>query len=447
MTLSDADLSHFLLSLSLLLAAALAVGALFSRYGQPRVIGEIVGGLLLGPSLLGAVAPSLQESLFPSRGGSSAAAAAVGQLGLIWLLFSVGTELRRLPAGNERVTALSVLACGTVLPFAVGLGLLSFVSTDRMIGVGGDATAFALVFAATLSITSIPVISRIMFDLRLLGTGFARIVLGAAVCEDIVLFAILGIAVGISQGSGGDFGMAAVLGITPASAIGAGYYFGAVSACLAVGVILSRSGGNRTYLLRQVTGSMGLELLFVLLFVCGCLLISVPPLFGGLAAGLALGGGGESEATDRIKSYGLAFFVPVYFAMVGLRLDLLHAFDPVFFAAFFLFACVVKALSVYVGARLAGESSRGSWNFAVAMNARGGPGIVLATVALDAGIINANFYSSMVLLAILSSLLAGWWLRRALVSRGLQPRVPGQIEVESVPASVKVRPAADLGGS
>lgn len=162
-------------------------------------------------------------------------------------------------------------------------------------------------------------------------------------------------------------------------------------------------------------------------------------------AGLAVGGCGESEATERVKAYGLAFFVPIYFAIVGVRLDLLHAFQPAFFVAFFLFACGVKGASVYLGARLSGESFRGSRNFAIAMNARGGPGIILATVALDAGIINANFYASLVMLAILSSLLAGWWLEHALVPRPRHTSLPRAVLAEDVPSAPQMKPAADWG--
>ena len=102
--------------------------------------------------------------------------------------------------------------------------------------------------------------------------------------------------------------------------------------------------------------------------------------------------------------------MPIYFAIVGLQLDLIQHFDLGFFAWFLVFACVVKSASVYLGARLAGESPRGSRNLAVATNARGGPGIVLASVTFAAGIISEEFYAALVMLAIVTSMLAGTWL-------------------------------------
>ena len=105
---------------------------------------------------------------------------------------------------------------------------------------------------------------------------------------------------------------------------------------------------------------------------------------------------------------------PLYFAVVGLRLDLAHHFDPLFFLAFLICACLAKSLSCYAGARLAGEDRFGARNLAVALNARGGPGIVLASVAYDAGIINAAGYTTLVLLAIVTSQAAGAWLEYVL---------------------------------
>jgi Kef-type K+ transport system membrane component KefB len=113
-----------------------------------------------------------------------------------------------------------------------------------------------------------------------------------------------------------------------------------------------------------------------------------------------------------VTSFALAFFIPIYFAMIGLGLDLVHGFSVVFFAGFLLAACAIKAVSVFVGARAAGENSRSSLNLAVAMNARGGPGIVVASTAFAAGIINQPFYAVLVLLAIVTSLAAGAWLDR-----------------------------------
>jgi Kef-type K+ transport system membrane component KefB len=126
---------------------------------------------------------------------------------------------------------------------------------------------------------------------------------------------------------------------------------------------------------------------------------------------------GESRAWEAMKKFSLAFFIPIYFAGVGMQLDLINDFDIVFFVLFFLLATVVKAFSVWAGARVVGESNSTAVNLAVALNARGGPGIVLATVTLSAGVINGTFFTAIVVLSIVTSLLAGVWLDHAFATR------------------------------
>ena len=122
------------------------------------------------------------------------------------------------------------------------------------------------------------------------------------------------------------------------------------------------------------------------------------------------GTGIAPDAIRSIQGFAFAFFIPIYFAVVGLQLDLLRGFNAGFFLLFLLLACAIKAGSVYLGARLAGQARASSWNLAVALNARGGPGIVVASVAYGAGIIDQSFYAVLVMLAIVTSLFAGSWL-------------------------------------
>jgi Kef-type K+ transport system membrane component KefB len=127
-----------------------------------------------------------------------------------------------------------------------------------------------------------------------------------------------------------------------------------------------------------------------------------------------------------VKAFALVFFTPVYFAIVGLKLDLLKSFDPAFFVGFFLFCCVVKSLATAA----AGRFTTGDWlstaNLAAALNTRGGPGIVLASVAFDAGIIDERFFITMVLTAVITSLFAGIWFRYVLSQGWPLLRVRGE---------------------
>ncbi len=158
----------------------------------------------------------------------------------------------------------------------------------------------------------------------------------------------------------------------------------------------------------------GFVLFVCFLFAGIASILNVNIVFGALLAGIVIG----SLRDDRfervkmfIKELSLAFFVPIYFAIVGLKLDLIHHFDISFFVKFLLFSAVFETCGTLMAARALGKDWLSSFNFCVAMNTRGGPGIVLATVAFDMGIINETFFAVLIMTAMVTSLLAGMWFK------------------------------------
>ncbi|MGH2945104.1 MAG: cation:proton antiporter [Solirubrobacteraceae bacterium] len=435
MSLTTAEIARVILALGLLMVAAHACGQLFARFRQPPVIGEIVGGLMLGPTIFGALLPGLQAQVFPEDGAAAPVLGAIYQFGLFLLMFAAGAELRSVFHRGERKTATYLTLGGTLLPFIAGLALLQVIDLNGFQGPAGNDTAFLLVVAIAIAVTSIPVISRIMLDLGILETAFARIVLTAAVIEDVALYVVLAVALGlVSQANGDDFGLAAMLSLDPSSGISMAYHVLvslAFFACfLWLGPKLFRRLSQSPFNPVQRRNPVAFQLAFMFALTGLALFAGITPLFGALVAGMVIGVVGEKqdEARDAIKRFAFAFFVPIYFAIVGLRLDLIHDFNVLLFLGFISFACVIKALSAYAGARLAGQNRSGATNLAVAMNARGGPGIVLASVAFDAGIINEEFFVTLVLLAVVTSLAAGTWLERVIKSGrpllGIEPSKP-----------------------
>jgi Kef-type K+ transport system membrane component KefB len=419
LSFTDADLARLLIALAVLLLAAHSVGALFARFRQPRAIGEIVGGILLGPSALGAAFPGVQRWIFPASGSSAAALGAVYQLGLLLLMFAAGAEMRRLIQRNAVRTVGLIASFGLVLPFAAGLGLVAVLGPSNFIGAAGNKTALTLVFGMAVAVTSIPVISRIMHDTGLLGTRFSRIVLSVAVIEDIVLYVVLAVTIGLVQASGSTtFGVPAALKIHTVAE--SGIYHTAV-AVLFLGLALTLGGraykaliGMRANPMARCSPIAG-QLLWMLALSAAALALGLVPLYGAFVAGITVAmATGDEVVPERNALAGVSFgfFIPVYFAIIGIQLDLIHHFAVLFFLGFLAFACAAKAVSVYLGARLSRENSFMSASLAIAMNARGGPGIVLASTAFAAGIINQTFFVSLVMLSIVTSLLAGSWLER-----------------------------------
>jgi Kef-type K+ transport system membrane component KefB len=425
MTLAAADFASLLLAVGLLLGAAHAVGHLFTLMRQPRVIGEILGGLLLGPTVFGVLAPELQAAVFPTEGPVASVLGWNYQIGLLLLMFASGAEMRSVFRRDESRVVGLVTVVGVVLPFAAGLLLFQVFDSSDLLGTAGNETALLLVFGLAIAVTSIPVISRIMFDLGIIETSFARIVLGVAVIEDVIVYVVLALALGmVTSAEAGEFGVPGLLGLEAGTAASMAFHVVATLAffiaVLAIGARLFRWSRRQRWNLVASSNPLAYHLLFIFGGTLACVLLGITPMFGAFLAGIAASVGHGPRVTaarESIKTFSFAFFIPVYFAIVGLQLDLVRHFDPLFFAWFLLFACVAKAASVYLGARVAGESPRGARNLAVATNARGGPGIVLASVTYAAGIISQEFFASLVMLAIVTSLLAGSWLGHVVRTR------------------------------
>ena len=421
MSLTNPEVLHLLLALSALLASAHLSGYLFVRMRQPRVVGEIVGGLLLGPTVLGWFLPTWSHQLVDGSRVTTAVLGAVYQLGQLLLMFCAGSALQATRRRGERRTTSLIALAGNIVPFAAGLLFVAVHDPGSLLGPAGNRVAFLLVFACGVAVTSIPVISKIMADLGLLGTSFARIVLSVAVLEDFVLYVLLSIAVGlVTPSQTGGLSLPALLSIRADSPAAEAYYVLASLAFFSLPLMLGRSSLSRLTSLRGNflgrSNALAFQVMFMMMMTSLALFLGVSGIFGAFIAGILSGTltGEDAQAREAIQRFSFGFFIPVYFAIVGLQLDLLHQLDLVFFTVFLVVAGSVKALSVYAGARLAGEPRREALNLAVALNARGGPAIVLASTALGAGIISRHFYVDLVLLAIVTSMAAGSWLERAI---------------------------------
>ena len=431
MSLSNGDTLHLLLTLSVLLAAAHAVGFLFVTLRQPRVAGEIVGGLLLGPTVLGWFSPSLAHQIVAGNAATSAVLGAMYQLGQLLLMYCAGAALRSQRRRGEQRTISLIALIGNVLPFAAGAVFLLVVKPANLSGTAANATSFLLVFSCGIAVTSIPVISRILADLGLMRTSFARIVLSVALIDDVILYVLLSVALGlVAPGHSDRFTLPGILSIQSGTALADAYYVVVSIAIFGLPLALGRSFVERLGSLRlNVVGrsnAVAFQVVFMMLVTSIALFLGISPIFGAFIAGI-LAGTLSSSATEgagtvsidaaraqaTIQSFAFGFFIPVYFAVVGVRLDLIRHFDIAFFAIFLTYACLAKLISVYAGARFAGERPESAINLAVALNARGGPAIVLASVALDAHIIAESFYVDLVLLALVTSIMAGFWLDRA----------------------------------
>ena len=430
--MSNSDLTSILFVLLLLVGLAQLLGYLFVRLRQPKVVGEILAGILLGPALVGRLpfASGLMEAIEHQGNILSF----VYWLGLLLLMFLSGAETRQLFSREERREVGWLAIVGTGIPFILGLALGPWLVQPALAGPNGNRISLTIILAVGVAVTSVPVVSKIFADLKILHTRFARLVLGVAVLEDIVLWLALAVAT-------------ALAGKTVLNPREMSYHLITTIGFFGLGLtilprIVKRVNTSRFNIFAKHSPlAYAIAVLLAYCVVAGALDVSL--VFAAFLAGFAVAHRRRklfSEALDAIGKVSFAFFVPVYFAIVGLKLDLIRGLSLWMMAGFIIGSCVVKILSVSLAGRFAGFRGLDLINLAITTNARGGPGIVLASVAFDAGIISPKFYTTLVLAAVLTSQAAGAWLD--FVLRKGWPLLKPAVTSESAITSADESPSA-----
>jgi Kef-type K+ transport system membrane component KefB len=426
---SNASLTSLLLVLLLLIGLAQLLGALFVRMRQPRVIGEILAGVVLGPALLGRIPAVSQLMTTATHQGS--VLDFVYWLGLLLLMFLAGAETQQLFTRDERREVGWLTIVGTGLPFLLGLAFGPWFIRPSLMGPNGNRVSLMIVLAVGVAVTSVPVVSKIFSDLKILHTRFARLVLGVAVLEDIVLWLALAIATA-AAGKGAldprklSWHLAATVG------------FFVLGLTVVPRIVKRINKAEFNVMARSSPVGYAIAVLLAYCVAAGALDVSV--VFAAFLAGFAVVHKKRrlfADALDAIGKVAFAVFIPVYFAIVGLKLDLARGVSWEMMLAFLVGTCAIKVLSVGLAGRFAGFRGLDLVNLAITTNARGGPGIVLASVAFDAGIISAQFYTTLVVAAVVTSQIAGAWLEFVL-RRGWPLLTPIAVSHQSSAATATV---------
>ena len=400
-TLSEHEIIATLIALALLLGSAFVVGSLMERVKAPRVVGEILGGLILGGTLLYHFFPELMGGIFMAYPEEGKVLNIFYQLGLIFLMFLSGYNTRlELDRSNGRVIFF-VFFGATVLPM---LGALPFIRMfePAFIGEMGNKISFGLVFTIGVAITSIPVISKIFFDMGIMNTRFSNTVLTVSTFQDLLLWILLNAATRIA--AAGELRLVDMIGVV---AITLGLF--------AVVKVISDHTKPREQHLKPIT-FYSVSFVILLLVCAGLYTVGINIMYAAFLVGYvvkAVAGVDTriKNAMDSLGNFAFSFFIPIYFALVGIQLNLLHNFSFLRFAIFFAIAFGLEGIGTLLMLQFTDLRDAVKVNFAITMNARGGPGIVLATVAYSYKIISVEFFTVLILTTMLSSLIAGYWLR------------------------------------
>lgn len=408
-TLSTVEVTAFLLSLAILLASARLLGEIAKRLNQPAVLGEILAGILLGPTLLGTLAPGVGEFLFPQQGGGALAREGLMVLAITLFLLVAGLEVNLSSVWRQGRLAISVGVAGIVGPFALGFGTAWFLPQQMGIAEGTDPLIFALFIATALSISALPVIAKTLMDLNLYRSDLGMMVIAAAVFNDLVGWIIFAVILGM-LGTGG------------AHALSVG---GTIWVTLGFALFMLTWG--RALLHRVLPwihahtswpgGVLGFALALALVCAAFTEWIGVHAIFGSFLAGVALGDSSHLRQRTRatIAQFVSFIFAPLFFASIGLKVNFVAHFDPLLVALVLLIACLGKVVGCGIGGWLAGMAPREAWALGFGLNARGAMEIILGMLALHYGVIDERLFVALVVMALATSLMSGpamqWLLR------------------------------------
>lgn len=398
--LEDNPLGTLLLSLGLLIGCARLLGELARHWHQPAVLGELLAGVLLGPTVFGSIAPELQQALFPMEGLNAVARDRIGTLAIVLFLLVAGMEVDLSVVWRQGRAALKVAVLGTFVPFLTGLLAALAIPTALGQEPGTDPYIFALFLATAIAISALPVIAKTLMDLDLYRTDFGMVVVSAAIFNDLIGWTVFALVLGLMGQPAHGFSIGATLGLT----------------LLYVGFMLTvgRWVIHRTLPLLQAYthwpgGVLGFAATIALFGAAFTEFIGIHAIFGSFLVGVALGASPHLQERTRvmIDEFVSFIFAPVFFASIGLRVNFATHFDPMLVLLVLVLATVGKLLGVHIGARWGGFPPADRWAIGFAMNARGAMEIILGLLALEAGIIGRPLFVALVVMAIVTSALGG----------------------------------------
>jgi len=400
-TLGESSACILILAILVLLLVALLCGKLVSLLKIPRVAGEILGGIIVGPTILGNLFPVAYNYLFMNFPVEGEAISVFYWLGLILLMSSSGYETSLRNFRKDKKIIGGLVTGSTVLPLIIGYYISQQYFVDFYLGSAGNKIVFNIIFAIATAVTSLPVISKIFMDLGLMDHRFARIILSTATIQDLFLWVILSLA---SSMISNDELLAAEILLH--------IVFTLCMFCFAI-FLVPRLG--KLKIMNMPEFFPGVSLYFIICFLCIYIgsLFSVNIMYSAFVAGLIFKNIKTDEAVKaqgKIRDISLSFFTPVYFAIVGLRINITSSFSVNYFIAFLAFASFIELAGCIIAMKIIRLNWITSFNLGIAMNARGGPGIVLAMVTYDMGIINYEFFCVLIFTSLISSAFAGYWI-------------------------------------
>jgi Kef-type K+ transport system membrane component KefB len=428
--MTDRQLFLFLVEVLVLVVAARLGGEIALRLRIPEVVGELVMGICLGPSLFGVLWPGGFAALFPADAVQRDLLEIMGWLGVVFLVALSGFETRLGVLRHAGRAVFGGWLGGFLVPLALGFGL-GWLIPSSLVGHGIARPVFAAFVAIAMSISAIPVIARILMDLDLLRTRIGMVIMSTAVADDTVGWILLAVVTGLAAG-GLDLPRVLTALVGTAAFLVLAFTLGQ----RLVGAALAASDR-----LRMPHAKTTVMLLIVLAGGAITQAIHVHLVLGTFVAGIVVGRspGRDRVGRDTIRTVGMALFVPFFFAYTGIKVDLTTLTGPALATAGAAIAVAVvgKGVGGALGARAGGLSWWEAAAVGAGRNARGAMELVIAAIGLSIGVLTLPMYTIVVLIAVLTTLMAGPLLRTCVHRARAGPHPPPPAPVGPVPEVVR----------
>ena len=392
----------FFLAIAVVMLVARLLGMAAVRLGQPRVMGEVIAGITLGPTVLGALAPDLQSAIFPTDVGPSIGVAA--QLGLIFYMFLVGLEIDPSQLWGRLGPIAGLSTTSGALPMLLGIA----VALPVYVAVGPDTkfVGFALFMGVSMSVTAFPVLARILVERRMLKRPVGAIALASAAVDDVTAWFLIALATAVAvAGSGSEVVVVIALAIAFC-----------LFMALAVRPLLARVSTAYDEVGRVPGGWVALIFAGVLLSAFATEEIGIALIFGAFVMGLIMPrhAGLTEDVTHRVEDFVVTLLLPLFFAYTGLRTNIGLLDRPVLWlitGVLLVVAIVGKLFGATIAARLTGFDWRSSTVIGTLMNTRGLTELIVLNLALEKGVISEALFAALVIMALVTTFMAGPLLR------------------------------------
>jgi Kef-type K+ transport system membrane component KefB/nucleotide-binding universal stress UspA family protein len=403
------DILALLIQVSVLLLTARALGEVARRFGQPTILGEILAGVVLGPSLLSTFVPPLGAWLVPHTEVQGYLLDQISMIGALFMMLIAGLEIDLVLIRRQARSAIGTGVGGLVVPFAAGFLMAQFLPGDLLTD-PAHRLVFSLFVATAISASAIPVAAKVLMELNLIRRDASQVIISAAMMEDAAAWVILSVVVGLAEDAT----------ITTGRVVQS---LGSVLLFLLVTFTIGRWLVRRAIALVQnevkIPDAM-FSLTVVLMFAWGAFsqALHLEAVIGAFAMGVVLSQMRNlpDGAIHKLESTGLHIFAPIFFAVAGLKVNLLNFLDIRLAGLALLVigvASVAKVVGAYLGARLVGKRDhRTALSIGVGLNVHGAVEIIIATIGLSKGILTQDMFSIIVLMSLVTSLVVPTLLHR-----------------------------------